>query len=322
MADKKNKFTKFLLAGLGLVALLAVLTVQTFRFAQKDYIIWDAIHVSGSDSSGDAHLLEMPNGDFFLIDTGYQKFAESDLLPFLQQRGVEKLVGLLVTHAHKNHYGSVLDVLAQIPIDRVYFNLPDHEICGREKSRGRCEVSHVNETIESINRHSQVVAVKANDVLYQGDDNTVTLSVLFQANDPKSIVFSGQDHQGWGRFSLNDSSIVSRLSFGEQSILFPGDIGTFTGHYLANNFSAQLQATLLAAPHHGVTPLPPLEFFEAVNPQAFVLSISPPPFVGERGKLIREFSESKKIPLWKTAGTKSVKVKLSKTHFERLGSPK
>lgn len=296
--------------------LIFLLLFSSCQKKPKKNLVWSAIHVSGATKSGDAHLLELPNGKFFLIDTGYQMFFETDLLPYLKSKGVAELSGILVTHSHRNHYGSVVDLVKQIPTKVVYFNPPNSAVCAKEHIGDRCNESHVAKTIKEIKQYSKVEQVKTGDQLINGDE--VKLKVIHFANAKPELNFSPIN----GRFTVNDSSIVSRLEYGDISILFPGDMGSLTGTFVVNSIAKELYSTMLAAPHHGVTDMPPNDFFERVSPEIVVASISPPPFVGERGEIVRQFCKNNNVPLYVTGfgGTFSVEI-TSSSYAIKTGKP-
>ena len=73
---------------------------------------------------------------------------------------------------------------------------------------------------------------------------------------------------------LNDSSLVLKLSYGEHSFLFTGDIGAQQEQILLAR-GADLQARILKVPHHGKRGSSTAAFLEAVNPDSAVFSCRP-----------------------------------------------
>jgi hypothetical protein len=47
-------------------------------------LTWTMVNVSGNKHSGDAHLLEFPDGRVVIIDTGYRYYTEHYLVPLLR----------------------------------------------------------------------------------------------------------------------------------------------------------------------------------------------------------------------------------------------
>ena len=72
---------------------------------------------------GDATLIRSPGGRWILVDTGprTQSFdaGERRILPYLEQRGVESLEVLILTHPDMDHVGGAASLLARIPVGRV-----------------------------------------------------------------------------------------------------------------------------------------------------------------------------------------------------------
>ncbi len=71
----------------------------------------------------------------------------------------------------------------------------------------------------------------------------------------------------------NNNSITLKLTFGQISFLFPGDIEMDAERRLARGDMAdQLKATVLKSPHHGSKTSSSMAFLEQVNPQFVVIS--------------------------------------------------
>lgn len=78
---------------------------------------------------GDATLVEWPDGRRWLVDGGPPGRA---LLHWLRSRGIGRLDTVFLSHGHPDHYGGLLPVLAELPVDRLVAGaLPE----GQELSR-------------------------------------------------------------------------------------------------------------------------------------------------------------------------------------------
>ncbi len=276
---------------------------------------WSAIDVSGDSHSGDAHLIEFDNGDVILIDTGYAGYTQVAVIPYLKKKGIAHIDVILITHAHLNHYGGLLEIVQNFSVAKVYFNEPDAAVCQAEAARDRCSLKHVRQQLQQVSELTQVLTVQTNDRLYQaGAAQLQTIHVAMSQSElgaeaPKDITT---------RFTVNESSAVTKLTLGETSVLFPGDIGPIVGDYLVNNNGSALKSTLLAAPHHGVTPMPNKAFFERVSPQTIIASISKAPYVGERGQALRDFAAVNDIPLYVSGYVGTVQIELAPDSFRVL----
>jgi competence protein ComEC len=71
---------------------------------------------------------------------------------------------------------------------------------------------------------------------------------------------------------LNDSSVVTRLRYGDVSFLFTGDITSALERRLIQS-GVPLQATVLKVPHHGSDTSSSPEFLAAVSPSLIVVQV-------------------------------------------------
>lgn len=285
-----NKAVKLLLVLTVLLAVGIAIASYWIRQPCELCVSWDMVHVSGDRQSGDAHLLRFPDGHVVLIDTGFRNYAEADLLPFLADHEIDHIDQLIVTHAHRNHYGGVVSVIhAMSQVGGVYFNVPDRAACDAEKWATGCDYQHVTDTREAIRSLDVPVnEIHAGQTLYQNDSRSISLRVLYVFDGANSPV---------GRTDINDSSAILRLDIGEQSVLFTGDLNQRVGRYLSRQ-GEQLQATIMTAPHHGVDSAAPNEFFDRVEPRMVMVSVSAPVWQGGRGERMRQYLSGHDIPYY------------------------
>ncbi|MCR4576861.1 MAG: GNAT family N-acetyltransferase [Clostridiales bacterium] len=64
-------------------------------------------------------ILIESDGEFGLIDTGYDHDSER-ISAYLDSLGVKRLEWILITHFHKDHYGSLTALLKRYPVGKVY----------------------------------------------------------------------------------------------------------------------------------------------------------------------------------------------------------
>lgn len=74
------------------------------------------------------------------------------------------------------------------------------------------------------------------------------------------------------RWSLNDRSLVLRLSYHEKAFLFPGDIEQQGEETLLKTAQGNLRSNVLLSPHHGSNTSNSEEFLAAVAPEICVIS--------------------------------------------------
>ena len=293
-----------LLISLALIVVVSLLVL----FSDSDDIHWVSIHVSGTNQSGDAHLLKMPAGDVILLDTGFKQYAHNSLLPALQANGIEQINTILVSHAHKNHYGSVLVLLDKYPVEKVYFNLPPFQPCLNEKWFTGCNYEHVAKTRELIFAKAQLLSVKAGDIVYEDKDRNITLKALYYFDG------SSEPLKGLG---VNDASVVYKITYGKKSVLFTGDIGTRTGSFLASQSNTEdLRANVMTAPHHGMEDTAPNSFFDKVRPDIVIVSVAGALWDSPRGKQTREYFTEKNTPIYVTGKHGNIHIHLNKNRVK------
>ena len=269
-------------------------------------LIWTMVDVSGRKLTGDAHLLEFPDGHRVLIDVSHRQFAKKYLVPYLRTRGIDRIDTIIITHGHRNHYGGLLKTIGAMKlVGQVIFNLPAQEACERENFLGGCDYDHIVETRNNVvDQEVLVKTAKAGDIIYRRG-NTV-LEVLYSFDGMNSPV---------GSTSINDATLILRLDHGNQSILFVADTNHKLGSYLVKH-GKRLQATLMSAPHHGVESAAPNEFLDLVKPKAVLVSTSPVPWMSSRGKRMRKYFNDRGIDTYVSGVHGHVTVHLFEDRYE------
>lgn len=243
-----------------LVALTAALvTASPARASFPPEVTWTMVDVSVGPPA-DAHLIDAWGGKTILIDTGTYEGAVERLIPLLQDRGITHLDYVLITHAHRDHYGGLRALVeSDVAFDRVFFTLPEREVCDSEIPWG-CDWDEVAGVVRLLKRHEVTVRPArpgARSTLGPG-----VLEVLYSYRGVDTPV---------GMTDVNDTSVIARLDVGDFSVLFTGDLNEPLGQWLAGEDLGMRRTVLLKVPHHGVEATAPNTFFDHVDPEyAFV----------------------------------------------------
>jgi len=144
---------------------------------------------------GDSALIQTPNGLNILIDGG-PKSSSDKVVSYLKSLGIEKLNIVISTHPHEDHIGGLISVINSFDIDNVIDS----------------GVSHTSATFKNY-----LNAIKAKNINYL----TPSPGESFDLEANIKLIIYGP----YSRSSndLNNSSVVSKLTYGSTSFLFVGD---------------------------------------------------------------------------------------------------
>lgn len=224
---------------------------------------------------GDAALLITPHGRTVMIDTGGSRDSAFDVglrvdLPYLRHYGVRQIDYLLLTHAHDDHAGGAAAILRQIPVE--------HVIIGREDRREYAKTMKLNLAAEPA--ASFVPALPGQTFLLDG----VRLAIL---------------HAGEGAGSGNEASSVIKVSYGEHSFLFTGDLTAGEEKKLLAE-GADLSSSVLKVAHHGSKTSSTAAFLAGVHPDWAVISVGADNAFGHPSPLVLDRLRAQQIEVLRT----------------------
>ena len=229
----------------GVLMLVAACLIWTVRLELPR--IRGSLEITFLDvGAGDATLVRLPDGSRWLVDSGPRRGTPTWTPPVVaavQRSGFGRLDLLALTHGHLDHAAGVPALLERIGSKRFWF------------------------PATSGNRESELLLTLAGErgiPVNQGLDcgstrlpGEVLLEVLHPCGD--------EDAQ----MSENDRSLVIRLTYGQVSVLLPGDIERVAESALVRR-SRDLQATVLKLPHHGSSSSSSDELLDAVRPKVAI----------------------------------------------------
>ena len=204
---------------------------------------------------GDSALVITPHGRAFMVDTGGVREGSYDIgsrvdVPYLLHYGVEKLDYIFLTHAHDDHAGGVKGILTKIPVGAIGIG---HEGAGDYlQTFGTGEIGKIKKLLVPLQEGSSI------------ELDGVRIDMLYS---PESRKVQESQMQATG----NEFSNLIRVSYGEASFLFTGDlIAEQEQQVLANG--TNVASTVLKVGHHGSRTSSSQEFLTAVNPGWAVIS--------------------------------------------------
>ena len=193
---------------------------------------------------GDAILLRFGERAL-LVDAGPDpQTARQVLLPRLARLGVDRLDGLVLTHADADHIGGAADILGALPVTTLWMSEPeqDHPLLSVIEAAAARAGSRIERPRdgEALQWHP-----------------AVSIQVRFAAAD-----VAGGD---------NNQSMVVHVRYGDADFLLTGDIERAAERALVSA-NGGLEADVLKVAHHGASTSSSPEFLASVKPQVAIIS--------------------------------------------------
>lgn len=196
---------------------------------------------------GDGTIIRTPNHATIVIDGGQQQnfTREVDSHVPLTDRTIDLVVA---THADSDHITGLINLIDSGRVQRVLINRDPTVMTQRYTSLWQA----------IIRRKVQVIEAQAEQNFNFGD---VNLRVLWPTADGLAKATS-----------TNDRSVIVRLSYGQEDLLFTGDApDTVEAKLLASH--TEVASEVLKVGHHGSAKSSSLLFLAAVHSQLAVISV-------------------------------------------------
>jgi competence protein ComEC len=242
-------------AGAARLRLLAVLTV----LAVADVTWWYASRHWQHDlrvtflsvGHGDSAVVELPHGEVMVIDGGGLRGETFDvgerlIAPFLWHRRIMQVDYLVLSHPHWDHYGG-MRFLAEQFAPREFWTAGATATSARFRAL-QMEIDRAG--VSTVHMH-------------RGAERKLGAVHIAILSPPRS----------GDTLDRNDDSLVLRLSFGDVSVLFPGDIEASTELRLVATRAEALGSAILKIPHHGSRTSSTPAFVDAVAPWFAIASV-------------------------------------------------
>ena len=189
----------------------------------------------------DCALLEC-GGEYLLIDGGNADDGRL-VVSYLEQQGVTGLDTVICTHAHEDHVGGLAAVLNVYPVEKLY--------CPTRTYASRWFEAFLRYVHQ---QELEVTLPRPGETFSLGDARVEILGPLKSYADP------------------NNTSIVCRVTLGETSFLFTGDMEK-TAETDLLEAGTDLRADVLKVGHHGSDTSTGYWFLREVDPEYAVISV-------------------------------------------------
>ena len=234
---------------------------------------------------GDSIFIETPKKQQILIDGGPGSAILEKLgteMPFYDNT----LDLIILTHPEKDHLTGLISVLKRYKVENILWT------------------GIIRDTLEFKEWERKILDEKANikiaksgqRILWESDSHSF-MEILYPSEN-----LVGQEFE-----DSNETSIVSRLVFGENSFLFTGDIRKSEEKVLLEQ-RANLDSDILKVSHHGSKTSNSKEFVEKVSPEIAVISLGKENSYGHPHQEVLDILEDYGIKILRTDQNGDIKI--------------
>jgi len=205
------------------------------------------------DKSGDSAILISPDGKVMLIDAGSPECGPQ-VEAALRALGVSKLDAVVASHPHVDHIGGLAQILADFPVDTLY-------------------LSKVTYPTSTFGYFLAAAKKRAGSLVYLEEGSSFSFgdSVKVQVFNPEKDIVYYDGYPSNSTQFINNKSLVMKLSYGEASMLFMGDVYTPREADLIEKYGDQLKADVIKVGHHGAETSSSKSFVRTVSPKVAVM---------------------------------------------------
>ncbi len=245
---KKGRRTVFTTLGLSttLVVCLLVTGAYTGSLLRVTFL---------NVGQGDAALIQIPGGKTVVIDGGGSSpvsktdLGETLFVPYLKRNGVNTIDYAILSHYNKDHAQGIAAAVRTMEVKNLI--LP---------YRKNGEDMEYKEEIERTAREKGV------NILYFKEGDRLDIG------DTHFVAFAPTQRNAENRaFSENNKSLVLKLTYGETSFLFTGDIELEAESKVAN-YGDAIRADVLKVAHHGSKTSSTAKFIKTCAPKYAIIS--------------------------------------------------
>lgn len=231
---------------------------------------------------GDSALLKTPSGQFILVDAGPLD-ASGALLKFLEDRSVQEIEYLVLSHPHADHTGGAREVLYEYKVNNIIMPGVSTGGAGFEKTLA---------AISAEKEQGCTVYSAAPGDTYAVDGCSV------QVLGPYDIDIT----------NLNNCSVIVKFSYKDFSALFTGDTEAVAEKKLIEN-GTDFSCDVLKVSHHGSSEATCRKFLDTAKPLAAFISCGAGNVYGHPHSEVLSRLDERNIPYFVTAKRGNIGVK-------------
>lgn len=175
----------------------------------------------------DIILLEQDQS-FALIDTGYENQKE-EIKTYLKERSISSLDFIVITHFHRDHYGSLEELLDFIPIQTVYIK----PYSGLDGKTATGQISDENYRTNEMNYYHKIckkIQEKSNLVEITKTFKTISWNQielhLYNTDNKLKTIFDNTTHPYYHQYKISENynSCGILLTYQDKKIYLASDL--------------------------------------------------------------------------------------------------
>lgn len=190
-------------------------------------------------------ILVISNGEAMLIDAG-EKDCGMIVADYLDGMNVTKLKYVIGTHPHSDHIGGLSYIIENYDVETVILPKVPEDLTPTTSTYERL--------LEAIKDKGLKIHGAKDEMLSLGESTVQIFAPLGEYTD------------------LNDYSVCTKVTHGENTFLFTGDTEKEAERNLVMRAGKSLDAKVMKLGHHGSGTASTVEILDAVNPRYAVIS--------------------------------------------------
>ncbi len=260
------------------IIFVVVLVIAAASFVYENYIrqpvtVDGEIAVHAIDvGQGDSTLIVAPEGNL-LIDAGTNS-SESHLLAYLDMQGIETIDYFILTHPHEDHIGGADAVFENYEVKNVVLTF--------FPSTSNAYDAILDALKENV--YTNVIECEAGAEYSLGE-----MKMKLLGPDPDDL---GDD--------ANNSSIITKITYGESSLLFTGDAEYEVEAMLISRWGNELDCDFFKLGHHGSSTSNSDAFMDVVSPYMALVSCGEDNSYGHPHREIVTMLKNRNIEYYRT----------------------
>jgi len=202
--------------------------------------------------NSDASLLKLPDGTNILFDCGDYEDGQA-IVDFLESHDVWQLDDVVISHMHRDHFGSCAYIAQNIPVQKWYMPEIPEEYIPTSRSyqilleyliASEADVTSPNssDVIESSDNYKIFFLNSSNNHNWGDDQNAYSLVVMIEYGTHKYII-------GGDALTANEKEILNNWSY------YDFDIDVYKGHHHCSKTSNSEKWLSTITPEYVVCPV-------------------------------------------------------------------